>query len=433
MVLCQVSARFIEWFKYGCVSNLKIVMFISKRKEQILILYGSTLMGVFLGVISSVINTRNLSPVEFGDVRYIQNLISFISSILLFGYLTSGSRLLALSHDEVYSRKIRGAIMAVVLTTMAILSLCMFCFYLVSLIGGANNLTPLYFISIFLGGNVILLNYINTTSQGENHIMRMSLARLLPTLLYVLFAVIVYRSCSATSGLMLTLYNGIAILVLGLIIYSTHPDFKNIKTSFKILNEENKKYGIQVYIGSLAGVSTTYIAGITLSYFCVDNTNVGFYTLALTIANPLSLLPSIIGTTYFKQFATQNRISNKIIVSSLLMSAVTLFLFIIIIDYIVQFLYDDTYRSVSTYASYLAISSSLHGIGDMFNRFLGSHGLGKYLRNGAFVCGFIKVLGSILLVYYYQIWGAIATVIMADMAYLLMMVKYYCSFAQKTA
>lgn len=80
-------------------------MTFSKGKKQILILYGSTIIGVLLGVVSSVINTRCLSPEKYGDVRYIQNLISFISSILLFGYLTSGCRLLALSKDENYSRK----------------------------------------------------------------------------------------------------------------------------------------------------------------------------------------------------------------------------------------------------------------------------------------------------------------------------------------
>ena len=407
-------------------------MIFSEKKKQVLILYGSTIIGVLLGVVSSVINTRNLSPEKFGDVRYIQNLIGFISSILLFGYLTSGSRLLALSKDEEYSRKIRGAIIAVVSFTIAILSLSMFCIYVFSLINGANNLSPLYLASVFLGGNVILLNYINTTSQGDNHIIRIAFSRLLPTFIYIVFAIFIYRIITATPLLMLCLYNGIAILVLGIIIYSTKPDFRNIKDSLKLLNDENKKYGKQVYIGSLAGVSTSYVAGITLGHFCLDNTNVGFYTLALTIATPLSLLPSIIGTTYFRQFANQNRIGNKIIVSSVFMTAITLAVFVIMIDNVVQLLYDETYKVVSSYASYLAVAASLHGIGDMFNRFLGSHGLGKCLRNGAFVCGFIKVFGSFLLVYYFQISGAITTAIIADFAYFMMMVKYYRSFVRGT-
>lgn len=406
-------------------------MNINKRRKQILILYGSTIIGVFLGVISSVINTRFLPPDEFGDVRYVQNLIGFISSLLLLGYFTSGSRLLALSKSNEYSRKIRGAVIFVMVVTMLILSLSMFLFYIYSLMNGIDNLSPLYLVSIFIGENVILLNYINTTSQGDNHIGRIAIARLLPTFCYIVTAVVLYNLFPATPLLMLSLYNGIAVLILSVIIYSTKPDFKDLKDSLKTLNEENKRYGLQVYIGSLAGVSTSYIAGITLGSFCSSNASVGFYTLALTIATPLSMLPATIGTTYFKQFANQKQIEKKIIYASILMTLMTLVVFILSIDLIIQILYDEKYSSVGTYASFLAIATSMHGLGDMFNRFLGAHGQGKQIRNGAFACGIITTIGSIILVYYWQISGAIITKILGSMTYMIMMVYYYKAFTKK--
>lgn len=406
-------------------------MNINKRRKQILILYGSTIIGVFLGVISSVINTRFLPPDEFGDVRYVQNLIGFISSLLLLGYFTSGSRLLALSKSNEYSRKIRGAVIFVMVVTMLILSLSMFLFYIYSLMNGIDNLSPLYLVSIFIGGNVILLNYINTTSQGDNHIGRIAIARLLPTFCYIVTAVVLYNLFPATPLLILSLYNGIAVLILSVIIYSTKPDFKDLKDSLKTLNEENKRYGLQVYIGSLAGVSTSYIAGITLGSFCSSNASVGFYTLALTIATPLSMLPATIGTTYFKQFANQKQIEKKIIYASILMTLMTLVVFILSIDLIIQILYDEKYSSVGTYASFLAIATSMHGLGDMFNRFLGAHGQGKQIRNGAFACGIITTIGSIILVYYWQISGAIITKILGSMTYMIMMVYYYKAFTKK--
>lgn len=406
-------------------------MNINKRRKQILILYGSTIIGVFLGVISSVINTRFLPPDEFGDVRYVQNLIGFISSLLLLGYFTSGSRLLALSKSNEYSRKIRGAVIFVMVVTMLILSLSMFLFYIYSLMNGIDNLSPLYLVSIFIGGNVILLNYINTTSQGDNHIGRIAIARLLPTFCYIVTAVVLYNLFPATPLLMLSLYNGIAVLILSVIIYSTKPDFKDLKDSLKTLNEENKRYGLQVYIGSLAGVSTSYIAGITLGSFCSSNASVGFYTLALTIATPLLMLPATIGTTYFKQFANQKQIEKKIIYASIIMTLMTLVVFILSIDLIIQILYDEKYSSVGTYASFLAIATSMHGLGDMFNRFLGAHGQGKQIRNGAFACGIITTIGSIILVYYWQISGAIITKILGSMTYMIMMVYYYKAFTKK--
>lgn len=67
-------------------------------------------------------------------------------------------------------------------------------------------------------------------------------------------------------------------------------------------------------MGSLANVSVQYIAGLNLGVLGSDNTEVGFYTLALTLTSPLMMLPNVIGTTYYKEFAHQATIqknSNK--------------------------------------------------------------------------------------------------------------------------
>lgn len=86
----------------------------NKQRKQIIQLYSSTLLGVVLGIFVSVLNTRNLGPSSYGDVRYVTNLFNFISSFLLFGYFVSGSRLLAISKSKLNSQSIRG-IMVVIL------------------------------------------------------------------------------------------------------------------------------------------------------------------------------------------------------------------------------------------------------------------------------------------------------------------------------
>ena len=77
------------------------------------------------------------------------------------------------------------------------------------------------------------------------------------------------------------------------------------------------------------------------------------------------------------------------------------------------------------YASILAFGTSFHGFGDMFNRFLGSHGRGKEIRNSAIACGITSIAGYLILVYYFGIYGAIATRITGSLVYLLCMVYYY--------
>lgn len=401
---------------------------VSKSSKQVVVLYASSVIGLLFGVLCSVLNTRSLSPELFGDVRYVQNIISFVSSLLLFGYFVSGSRLLALSKDESYSRRIRGAMVAILLATIVVLSFVMFVLYLISLFDGKQNLTPLYLSSVFLGSNVILLNYVNTTAQGDNHIGRLAVARFLPSGVYLIIAFLVYRHFGCSPTLMISLFNGTAVLILAWIILSTKPSFQNLRESLKLLYEENKSYGFNVYLGSLAGVSTSYIAGITLGSFCTDNANVGFYTLALSLATPLTMLPSIIGTTYFKSFAKENKINRKVLTYSIALTGLSLIVFVAAIRFIVGILYDDSYSVVAEYASWLAIGTSLHGFGDMINRFLGAHGQGRQIRNAAIICGLVIVFGSFVFVYFWNVNGAILTKNIGSLSYLMAMVVYYLKF-----
>lgn len=113
---------------------------LSKEKKQVLLLYGSSIIGVALGILNSVINTRALIPSEYGDYRYIQNIIDFVTSLLLFGYFTSGSRLLALSKTEQQSRDIRGAMCLILSIAIGILMFVMFMLGLLNVLPARANL-----------------------------------------------------------------------------------------------------------------------------------------------------------------------------------------------------------------------------------------------------------------------------------------------------
>ena len=89
------------------------------------------------------------------------------------------------------------------------------------------------------------------------------------------------------------------------------------------------------------------------------------------------MLPAIIGTAYFKQFATQPRIPHKVFQNTILLASATCILFILLIKPLVSFLYSEPYSLVSTYAYWVAVGFSIHGVGDMINRYLGSHGQGN--------------------------------------------------------
>ena len=404
-------------------------MQLAKEKKQVVMLYGATLGSVFLGVFSSIINTRFLAPTDYGDVRYVQNIITFVASLLLFGFFLSGSRLLAVSKDENNSREIRGTMVVILVVASAILCLSSAIAAFVHYNNG--NLFTLFLVSLPVCLHPLLANYVNTTAQGDNHIGRLAFARLMPPVLYVGIAYLIYSRFGASSVMMILLQWGIATLILLGVVISQRPSFSNLKEKFELLKKENKQYGFHLYIGSLVMVSTSYLAGISLGIFNEDNSEVGFYTLALTVTSPLAMLPSIIGTTYFKKFATLPSIPKKVFKATVALTLGSCVCFVILIKPIVVFLYTERYSVVGLYASILAIGFCIHGIGDMMNRYLGSHGQGKCIRNASVCNGVIKVLGYTFLVMLWNTKGALATTLICDVVYCLMILYYYIKFIKE--
>ena len=172
-------------------------------------------------------------------------------------------------------------------------------------------------------------------------------------------------------------------------------------------------------------VATNYLAGFTLGLFDQDNANVGFYTLALTLTTPLSYLPAIVGTTYFKQFVNEPQIPAKVFRITLLVTVCSCVFFVLLINPLVAILYPPEYGQVGVYASWMAVGFAFHGLGDMINRFLGSHGIGTPIMNSSIACGVVKVVGYFLLVYFWHIEGALITTILSSIVYFLCLYYYY--------
>lgn len=383
-------------------------MGISKQNKQVIVLYTSTFLSIVVGVMVSVLNTSSLNPSGYGDYQYVHNIINFIAGFLLFGYFISGSRLLSITESEYERRRIRGGMVAILLAASALLGLILAItgFVYGNLLDKATDSMLLYY-SILIGPNILLINYINTTAQGDNHIFRMAVARLLPSVIYLVVAFFVFRAFGASALMLLLLQGFIALAVYVMIIITTRPDFRQLKSTFRMINEENKAYGFDVYVGSIANVALGYLGTVALGLFNSDNTSVAFFTLAVTISAPLQMLPSIIGTVYFRRFAHEERISRKVMRGTFFVTLLSFICYIVAIHPLVRFLYDGSYAVVSIYASFLAIAMCIHGFGDMVNRFLGSHGRGKEIRNAAFISGALLVLGNTLLVYLFDINGAV--------------------------
>ena len=402
-------------------------MNLTKQNKQSILLYGCTLLWVLLSFIASVINTNHLSEEEYGDVRYVQNIIQFMASLLLVGFFLSGSRLLAITDNNSKRRELRGA-MIIILAVTAVLLMSG------TAIAGIAHidrpvLRSLFLVSVPVCFYPLLTNYINTTAQGDNHIGRLALTRVLPPLLYVIVSIPLFRTYGTTSAQMILLQWGLYSLILIAIVISTKPSFKHFGENFDMLRKENRDYGIHLYIGSLAMVATTYIPGYTLGLFNETNAKVAYYTLALTLTQPLAYLPGIIGTTYFRQFARQSSIPRQVMRNTIIITSLSLVCFIFLIGFVVR-LYKPGYEPVCGYARWMAAGFCIHGLGDMINRYMGSHGQGIAIRNSSFLCGGVKVAGYVLLVWLWDINGALLTTVLGSTAYFVSLLIYYLKYVR---
>lgn len=400
------------------------------KYRQIATLYFSMALGLVVGIATSVINTRFLGAQQYGDYKFLQSLFTFAVTFLTLGIFFSGGRLLAQKKNEGIKQELVGnlLIQSGIISIVFSLIFIIFSFFEEEIfnnnLGGIiRTFAPLLFIYPF---RLCLENIL----QGDSRIYELSAFRLLPQLLYVAGAYIVNYFSPLNLTYALSIQFMVFIVSIIVTSWFLKPKFFNIKINSAQIWQENRRYGLHVYYGTIAGVATAQLGSVLVGYF-MDNTNVGYYSLALTITAPLAMIPNAVGTAFFKEFANRDSISPKIIGATIILSTLSLILFCIIIKPLTILLYSEEFLKTVPLSLYLGIGSIFHGFGDFVNRFLGAHGLGHELRNGAFAVGFSNVFGFIVLIYFFGVTGAAATKIFSGIIYFSTMVYYYRVYKRK--
>lgn len=411
-----------------CFYLMNIFTIIKKRKaKQVISLYSSMTLSLFVGIGISVINTRLLGAESYGDYKFILNFLFFILSFITFGFFFSGGRLIAQKENESIKHKLMSNLLIItVYISLLFICVALLLSFLEEMIY-ENNLG--YLIRIFLPLLFVFpFQYsIENILQGDNRIYTLSLFRLGPKTLYLITAISLNLFIPLTLFYALFLnFITLAFFVL-LVIYRINPSLKADKSIISIIWSENKTYGFHVYIGAITGVASAYLAGLSLGYF-VDNINVGYFALALTATKPLTMIPTTIGTTFFKEFAKSDYIPKKVFLFTGLLALIALIIFLASINKIVEFLYSEEFKIVAPLSYFTSIGAIFHGLGDFFNRFLGAHGKGKELRNSNFQIGIVNILGYTFLIYFLGVYGAALTKLLAGLTYFIVMLYYYSKF-----
>jgi O-antigen/teichoic acid export membrane protein len=398
--------------------------FKSARARQAGELYLSLMATLILGIAVSVLNTRLLGPKAFGDFKFLQTIWTIGVLLVTFGLFTTGGNLLA-KRQTVDAEKPLIASMLIIATVLSLVFMAMMLcvsFPLGYLYGheiGAR--ARLYGALLFVFPFQL---YLQEALRGTNDIRGLALLNVLPQLAYLPCAVIVNRAYGFSLDKALLLYLvSIAATVLWLSIRSK-PKFWEIKKGIREIFENNRAVGSHIYVATLVTTSTAYLGQFTLAYF-FDTRLVGEFALALTITMPLAMIPNAVGTTFFKRFASLDRIPSKIITVSVILCITSLIGFLMLIKPIVLLLYTERFMQIVPLAYICAVGAVIHGMGDIYNRYLLANGKTSALRSNAIHLGLISVFGYFVLVDRFGVMGAAFTKLAVDVVYLGTMLLYY--------
>jgi O-antigen/teichoic acid export membrane protein len=217
------------------------------------------------------------------------------------------------------------------------------------------------------------------------------------------------------------------------IIYKVNPSFKNVKTRIGEIWFFNKTYGFNVYSGTLFNVALSSLSGLLISYFGINNAGVGYYALAITITEPLSFIPNVIATTHYKDFSTEKSIPKKLTLITLAVTLSAMALCWILVGPFVKYFYGPEFRAVIPLTFIVSFGVIMAGFADFFNRFLGSHGQGKALRNSAIIVGIFAMIFNVTLIPLLGETGAAYTTIFSALIYILTMLWFYRKLVSKLA
>ena len=395
-----------------------------QKIRQTGMLYLAMVASIIVSVGVSAVNTRLLGVSEYGDYRFILNLFSMAMTISSLGFFVTGGRMIALEDDPVKKRQLMGA-QGVTVALLGFVLIAIFFFladYQERWLG--NDLGAVIKLVLPLVFTYPLRLCLENLLKGDNRIASLSLIRAMPGILYLM--VIIPLSAYKDIGLFdaLVVFMVTKVLVEVLAYFRLQPSLADARKWLIRLVEGTKEYGFPVYLGMIAGTATTQMAGVTLAYF-LDNIAVGYFMLALTITMPLTMISSVVGTVFFKDFAKQPKLPGKVIVVTLLVTSATYIVFAMAIKPLILVIYTKEFLPVADIAYIVGIGALVLGLSEIVNNFVCAHGGGVMARNAAFARGVVNMFGYTVLVSVIGVYGAAVTTVLSAVAHLSVITYYY--------
>jgi len=408
------------------------------KSKQVLSLLVWNFLSIPVSFLINILVTNVLGAELYGGYVYLNSLFNVGITLINFGFFQAGNRVMVTSSSQTEIKEIFGAQLVIVLLLYSILTslLILYSRYDSNLV--KKHLQDVVFYIIPFGFVFLLNNYFETLLMANNQISDLVKTRYYPKIFFltllILYSQIHFIHTINSNALVLLIWYSLIISQLLVFIYvliRIKFTFQNLDYRLKEIFRVNKTFGFQVYVGSLFSTFIMQLSPIIISYFSLTNKGVGFYSLSLTLASPLSFIPAIVGTTHYKDFSNYTNIPKKLLYYTLFLSFGLLFASWILIPIFIKLFYNPEFFSAIKLFYFTSIGVFLYGLSDFYSKFLGSKGYVVALRHSSFIVGAVALISNLLLVYLFNELGASISYLLAGITYLTTVLFYYKKFAFK--
>ena len=246
----------------------------SEKVRQVFSLYASMSITIVVSIGVSVINTHALGPQSFGDFKFFQTLFSLVLTMSTLGLFVSGGRLIAQEPGDSERRALSSSMLflAFFLSIFLMLFLWIFSYQNYDVLADGKGHTLRLIIPLFLALPLQFL--LENSLKVSNKIYDLVILRVLPGILYLSMAYLLYINKNLNLVFALYLYFGAILLVAIIILLRQGLVFSGMTNSvIKIVNEV-KVYGFHVYVGTVSSVGTTLLGSVALAFF-IDTVAMG--------------------------------------------------------------------------------------------------------------------------------------------------------------
>jgi O-antigen/teichoic acid export membrane protein len=248
---------------------------------------------------------------------------------------------------------------------------------------------------------------------------------LLPATAFQIFVLSKYSLTAALLGYVLTftlvLYAGFRRLGVS---------FEGMAEVWSMLKAENLKTGLPIYVGGIFGVASAQFISLWVAAF-IDSVDYGQYALAVALSAPLCVLLSSIGTVIFRSSSRLQRLPRGMIGFTVVVGVLLGCAYWIGTEWLLTVVFGEKYAPAIRTAQWLGVASLLIGIGDVLQRFLGAHGLGRRLGAVSVATGIVAMSSAAILLPRWAVNGAIVSSMCAAVTYLGLLSYLYLSFTRR--